>query len=133
VSFGLKVNFRSPIAIISIRCRYLRFDSGGKFASHNFVDVAPDPRFAGLNRAHDGVLGVMEMFRCMLVLGRIATGGVSANEAHAEVDPAIARFYAVLTNVLVGFFYFDLVEVSTPLRHCSSYIRSIEYWFNGTA
>jgi hypothetical protein len=55
---------------------------------------------------------MVKMFGGMFVLGRVATGRVSANQAHAEVDPGVPNFNAVFTNMFVGVPYFDLIEVS---------------------
>jgi len=42
---------------------------------------------------------------------------MSADQAHAQVDPGIARFDAVLAHMLVRLSNFDLVKMSTFLRH----------------
>ena len=53
---------RSPLSIVGTLAQ---------FAGDEFVDVAPHPRFAGLDRADQRMLGATEMMRGMLVLGRI--------------------------------------------------------------
>jgi hypothetical protein len=91
---------------------------GRDFAGFHFVHVAPDPGFTGFDGAHQRVLGVVEMLGRMFVLGRIATGGMSANKAHAQMDPGVAGFYAIFTDMFVGFSNLDLIEVGTfLLRH----------------
>jgi hypothetical protein len=59
------------------------------------------------------VLGVVEVFGGVLVLGGVATADVSADEAHAEVDPAVAGFEAFLAAFGVGTDVVDPVEVRT--------------------
>jgi hypothetical protein len=60
---------------------------------------------------------VVEMLGGVLVLGRVATGCMSADQAHTQVDPSIASLNAVLTHMLVGLSYFDLVKVSASFGH----------------
>jgi hypothetical protein len=60
---------------------------------------------------------VVEMLGGVLVLGRVATGHMSADQAHAQVNPRIASLNAVFTHMLVGLSYFDLVKVSAFLGH----------------
>jgi hypothetical protein len=63
------------------------------------------------------MFGVVEMLGGVLVLGRVATGRMSADQAHTQVDPSIASLNAVLTRMLVGLSYFDLVKVSASFGH----------------
>ena len=74
----------------------------------DFVDVAPAPRFAGLERTHDRVLGAVEVFGGVFVLGGIAAANVSAFEAETKVDPGVTHFQALFATVGVGI---DLVDV----------------------
>jgi hypothetical protein len=53
----------------------------------------------------------------MLVLGRVATGRMSADQAHTQVNPRIASLNAVFTHMLVGLSYFHLVKVSAFFGH----------------
>ena len=63
------------------------------------------------------MFGVVKVLGGVLVLGRIATGCMSADHAHAQVNPRIASLNAVFTHMLVGLSYFDLVEVSALFGH----------------
>jgi hypothetical protein len=63
------------------------------------------------------MFGVVKVFGGMLVLGRVATGRMSANQAHTQVDPGIASLNAVFTDMLARLPYFDLIKVSAFLRH----------------
>jgi hypothetical protein len=56
------------------------------------IDIAPPPRFAGLERLHDRMIGGVEMFGCMFIFGRIAAADVSAFPAQAQMDPAVSHF-----------------------------------------
>jgi hypothetical protein len=66
------------------------------------------------------MLGVVKVFGGMLVLGRIATRRVSADHAHAQMDPGIAGLNAVFTHMLVRLPDFDLIEVRTFFCHLIS-------------
>jgi hypothetical protein len=59
----------------------------------------------------------VEMLGRMLVLGRVATANVSASEAKAQVNPRVARLGTVLTDMLIRFSDFDLIEVGTIFWH----------------
>ena len=91
-----------------------------KFARLHLVDIAPHPGFAGLNRAHQRMPDRMKVLRGVLVLRRIAAAHVPADQAHAKMYPAVAHLHALFTNVLAGLGDFDLVGMSTGLRHSLS-------------
>jgi hypothetical protein len=59
----------------------------------------------------------VKVFGGVLILGRVAATDIAADEAHAQMDPGIAELNAVLTNMFVRFSDFDLIKVSTLLRH----------------
>ena len=59
----------------------------------------------------------VKVFGGVLVLGRVAATDIAADKAHAQVDPGIAGLHALLTNMLVRFSYFDLIEVGTFFWH----------------
>jgi hypothetical protein len=42
---------------------------------------------------------------------------MSANQAHAKVNPGVAGFHAVFTDMLGWFFKLDLIEMSASGRH----------------
>jgi hypothetical protein len=63
------------------------------------------------------MLGVVKVFGRVLILGRVATGRMSADQAHAQVNPRIASLNAVFAYMLIRFFYFDLIEVSAFFWH----------------
>jgi hypothetical protein len=88
---------------------------GGDFAGLDLVYVTPDPGLAGFNGAHHRMLGVVEVLGRMFVLGRVATGGMPADEAHAQVNPGVAGFYTIFADMFIGFSYFDLIEMGTFL------------------
>ena len=88
-----------------------------QFARLHLIDVAPDPALGGLDRADERVSNVFEVFRRMLVFRRIATSDVAADQAHAQVDPAISHLYALFANMLGGLRKFDFVEMSTSRSH----------------
>src|SRR5580700_10672812 len=63
------------------------------------VDETPAPVLSRLKRAHDGVIGLVEVLGGVFVPGRIATAHVTANEAQPQVDPAIAHLEAFFATV----------------------------------
>jgi hypothetical protein len=87
------------------------------FSGFHLIYIAPNPRFSALNRPHQRVLSLMEVLGGMLVLRGIATADLPALQAHAEVDPGIPCFYALFTDVLIGVFNLDVVEMGALLRH----------------
>jgi hypothetical protein len=91
--------------------------SRSHFAGNDFVDVAPDPFFSGLDRPHHGVAGVMKMFCGVFVLRRIAASDIPADHAHPQVNPRVAKFDALFTDVGIGSPELDLIEVLTFLSH----------------
>jgi hypothetical protein len=93
------------------------FDSSCKFAGLDFVHVTPHPGLSRLDRAHQWVFGVVKVLGRMLIFGRITTGRMSANQAHAEVDPGVAGLDAVFAYMLIRCSYFDLVKVRAYFSH----------------
>jgi hypothetical protein len=91
--------------------------SSPDFARLDFVDITPNPRFPRLNRADQRVLRFMKMFRGVLVFRRVATAHLSTNEAHAQVNPRVAKFYALLADMLIRLCEFDFFQVRAFCRH----------------
>jgi hypothetical protein len=91
--------------------------SGQNVVQLYFVHITPYPGLSRLIGADEGMLRLFEMFAGMLVLGRIAAAHVSAAQAQAQVDPAVAGLNAVFTHVFVGLFDFDLVQVGAFVGH----------------
>jgi len=57
---------------------------------HHTIDIAPLPVLARLDRPHDRMAGGVEVLRRVPIFRTVATGDVSAAEAHAQVDPSVA-------------------------------------------
>src|SRR5580693_4647824 len=91
--------------------------SRSHFAGNHFVDVAPNPLFSGLDRAHHGMVGVMKMFGGMFVLRRITATHIPADHAHPEVNPGVAEFDTLFTDVDIGGPELDLIQVLAFLSH----------------
>jgi hypothetical protein len=94
-----------------------RDGSRGRFAGDYFVNVTPDPFFSGLDRANQGMAGVMKMLGGMFVLRRIAAAHVPADHAHPQVNPGVAHFDALCTDVNVGGPELDLIQMLAFLCH----------------
>jgi hypothetical protein len=56
----------------------------------NFVNVAPDPVFAGLEGLHDRMFAGVKVLCGVLVLGVVAAPYVAAGEALAQMYPRVA-------------------------------------------
>ena len=91
--------------------------SGSQFTCFDLVHITPPPILSWLKRLNDRMLRRVKMFSRVLILRRVAARSMPADEAHPQMDPSVADLYAVLTYVLVGLPYFDLVEVTAFLGH----------------
>jgi hypothetical protein len=75
-----------------------------------FVHIAPTPVLPWLKGLHDRMLGLMEVFGSVLVLGRVAATNVAADQTFPQVDPGIAHLQTFLASFaarfdLANFFY----------------------------
>ena len=59
----------------------------------------------------------MKVLRGVLVFGRIAATNVPADEAQAQMHPAVPHLHALFTNMLAGLANFNLVEVCAFFWH----------------
>jgi hypothetical protein len=87
---------------------------------HYFIDVTPHPIFAGLDGADNGVLGGVEMLGGVLVFGVIATADVPANEAKAQMNPAVAHLQTFLAAFGLRLNGANLVGMRTSVSHAAS-------------
>ncbi|MCU1304189.1 MAG: hypothetical protein JWQ87_4473 [Candidatus Sulfotelmatobacter sp.] len=81
------------------------------FADDHFVDVAPDPLFSRLDGAHYRMRAGVKVFGGVLVLRRVAATDVAADHAQAEVDPAVAHFYALFADAGSGGLDLNVIEM----------------------
>jgi hypothetical protein len=63
------------------------------------------------------MLAVVEMLGSMFILGRVTAAHVSADKTHAQVNPGITGFNALVANMFARCFDFDLIEVGTLFGH----------------
>src|SRR5262245_42436788 len=63
------------------------------------VEVAPAPRLAGLERAHDRMLRSPEVRRGVPAARRVAAPDVPAGEVLPETHPALSEAQALLTSL----------------------------------
>ena len=63
---------------------------------HRLVDKAPAPALAGFERSDNRMAGRVEMLGRVLIGRLVAAPDVTAREAKAEMDPAIAGLEAFL-------------------------------------
>jgi len=78
----------------------------------DLVNIAPAPVFAGLERLHNGVLGGMEVFGGMPVLGVIAAANMPTFQTDAQMNPSIADLEALLTALRAWRHVTNLIQVS---------------------
>ena len=76
-----------------------------------FVDEAPAPVFAGFKRAHDGVLGAMEMLGGVLVFGGIAAADVAALHAQPEMHPGVTHFQTLFAALGVWRHFVNVAQM----------------------
>jgi len=59
----------------------------------------------------------MEVFRCVLVLGTVATADMAAMQAHAQMNPCIAHLQALSTARCVGADVANRIKMRALLSH----------------
>jgi hypothetical protein len=87
-----------------------------------FVHVAPLPALAGLEGAHDGMLGLMKMLGGVGVLGGVAAPHMSADETFTQMDPGIAHLQAFFAPFAAGgylFYFFGVGAGCLDIGHGS--------------
>jgi hypothetical protein len=68
---------------------------------------------------------MVEMLGSVLVLRRVATPYTSAHHAQAQMNPGIAKLYALFANMRLGRRNLDLIQMLTLARHDLSRQRSL--------
>jgi hypothetical protein len=82
----------------------------------HFIYITPAPVFAWLDGLDDRVLGGVEVFRRVLVLGGITATDMATRHAEPQMNPSVAHFQALPTNTNVRFHVFDLIQVRAFLH-----------------
>jgi|SRR6516162_11223152 hypothetical protein len=85
----------------------------------DFIDIAPTPGFAGLERAHEGVFRAMEVFGGVFVFGGIAAADVSAFKAKAKMNPGVAHSQTFFATIGVRGDFVDMRKMRAG-RHDDS-------------
>src|SRR5579864_8650858 len=80
---------------------------------NQLIDVTPAPVLAGLEGSDDGVIGTVEMFGRVLVLGLVTAADMATAHAEPQVDPAVPDAEAVLAAICAGRHFTNLMEVGT--------------------
>jgi hypothetical protein len=63
------------------------------------------------------MIGLMEVFRGVLVFGAIATANVSADQTEAQVHPGITHLQALFAAVTAGMYFVNLFQMRTAVGH----------------
>jgi hypothetical protein len=84
----------------------------GRFHRH-FVNVTPNPVFAGFKRLDQWMLRTMEMFGGVLVFGRVAAADMAARQTQAQMHPFIAALQTFLTPCAGWRNILNLIEMRT--------------------
>src|SRR5215831_20901183 len=83
----------------------------------HLIEVTPDPVLTRLEGLNDRMVGRVEMFGRMLVIGRVAAAHVTTGEAEAQVDPGFSHFQTVLTALGARGDFLYLIKMRTALCH----------------
>jgi hypothetical protein len=67
------------------------------------IYVTPDPSFPGFDGADQWMASLLNVFHHVLILGHVAASNITANQAHAQVDPTISQCDAIPTHVRIRF------------------------------
>jgi hypothetical protein len=78
---------------------------------HDFVDVAPSPVFARLERANNRVLSLLEVLCGVFIFGGIAAADMAAGLAEPQVHPGVTHLETLLAAAGVGRYVVYLVKV----------------------
>jgi hypothetical protein len=98
----------ASLNISTFRQIFLSSRDSSQLVKHLFIDVAPAPVFAGLERFDDWVIGGLKVFGRVLVLRRVAAADVAAGHAEPQVDPGVADLQAVFAAIRARGDFFDL-------------------------
>jgi hypothetical protein len=104
-----------------------RAQSGLEFSRLNLVHITPHPGFPWLDGPNQWVLGFVEVFGGVLVLRRIATTHMFADQAHPQVDPGVAHFHAFFTDASRRVPKLDFVKMAAFFRHESLWRRVLKF------
>jgi diketogulonate reductase-like aldo/keto reductase len=85
----------------------------------DLVGVAPAPVFARLERLHDRMGSVLEVFGRVTIRGAVAASDMATRQAQTQMHPSGADLKAILASLGAGLYFVDLIQVST-FRHTSS-------------
>jgi hypothetical protein len=88
-----------------------------ELSEHYFVNVAPAPIFAGLERLNNRVFRPVKMLRRVLVLRRIAAAHMPAREAQPQVNPGVAHLEAFLAAFPAGRDFANFLDVLASCTH----------------
>src|SRR6202042_924173 len=89
---------------------------------HHFIDIAPEPILARLDRLDDRMFRLVKMLRGVFVFRTVAASDVSAFSAEPQVHPRVSHFQALFAAMRCRFYVLDLVGVRTDFSHCASCI-----------
>ncbi len=98
----------------------------------HLVNVTPHEFFAGSDRPHNWMIGIIEMFGRVLVLRAIATANMSARKTLTQTDPLIAGLRALFAhrdicrvNILYLVF---MMTFPVSHRYILDYFRTVWAW-----
>jgi hypothetical protein len=81
------------------------------------IDITPAPIFARLKRLNDRVMGRVKMFGGMLVFGGIAAANMPANQAFAQMHPAIPHLQTFFATFGARLNIVNLIGMDTGFCH----------------
>lgn len=89
--------------------------NGPPLVDFYLIHEAPTPILTRLKRFHNRVLRLVEMCRCMLVLGLIAAAHMAALHTKPQMHPEIPNFEAVLTPICACFHLVYPIQVRAAI------------------
>jgi len=89
---------------------------GRPYLDEVLVNITPAPVLSRFQRLDNGMLCGVKVLGRVLVLGLVTTADMPTDEAHSQMDPAVARFQTFFTTFGIWFDGLNLVKVRT-LRH----------------
>lgn len=82
-----------------------------------FIDVAPRPALARLERLNNRMPGGVIMCPCVPVLGGIATADVSATQAESQMHPGVAHPQTIFTAACAWRDVLNFIDMRTLSDH----------------
>ena len=105
----------SQLIILCDSDRHGFIELRGTRREESVVRVAPDPPLTRFDRADQRVICTLDVLVHVLIFRGIAAAYITADQAHAQVGPAVAQVNAILAHIRVRFPHLDEMQVGAGL------------------